>query len=138
MNRAKSEPMAARKTPSPTLAIGAEDTPVPGNSPAAPCSSQGFEVSLCVESHHTAITASPEKNRIVTPMAVPSSGRIGFGPPVLGQEVLLGAGDVVVVGPPIDDGEFLAPVPMRRRSFGGLPFERGRPPGIAARFPSVP
>src|SRR5688572_17946758 len=103
MRSAKSEPIAASSTPSPTLALGTAARPAPGTSPAAPCSSQGFDVTRWVESHHTATTVSPEKKRIVTPTGSLPSRRLRLGGLVLRDEVLPRAGHVVVVGPAVDD-----------------------------------
>src|SRR5688500_8813758 len=116
MNSAKSEPRAASSTPRPTLATGVADTPVPGSSPVGPCSSHGLDASLCLESHQTAITARPEKNRIVAPTAArPLGGPRRAVRLVLGDEVLRRAGDAVIVGPAVDHGRLLPPVAVPRR-----------------------
>src|SRR5215203_5405316 len=131
MERANKAPSAASRTPRQIFAVGTDETPVAGDSPAAPCSSQGFEWSRCVDSHHAAIAASPRKKRIVTPMAA-SSGRSWLRRLVLRHEIFLRSRHVVVVRPPVHHRELLAPVPMAGRGLRGLPLECRRPPGIAA------
>src|ERR687898_2414753 len=135
MRSANNAPTTARNTPSPTLALGVAETPVPGCSPAAPTSSQGFAVSLWVDSHHTANTDSAEKNRMVTPTPRSSVG-VGRARLVLRDEVLLGARHVVVVGPAVDDRQLLAEIAVAGRRLGRLPFERRGAPGIAAGLPA--
>ncbi len=51
---------------------------------------------------------------------------------ILGDEIPCCAGHAIVIGPAIDDREFLAPVAMCRRRLRRLPLERGRVPRIAA------
>src|SRR5262245_13338273 len=51
---------------------------------------------------------------------------------VLRQEILRRAWDAVVVGPAIHHRKGLAPVAMPGRRLRRLPFERGRPPRVAA------
>src|SRR5215207_1356439 len=131
MNSANNAPTTARNTPSPTFAVGMSETPLPGRSPADPSSSHGFAVRRCVDSHQTAITDSVEKNRMVTPTPR-SSVRVGRAGLVLRDEVLLGAGHVVVVGPAVDERQLLAEVAVAGRRLGRLPLKRGRPPRVAA------
>ena len=70
MNSANSAPTTARNTPSPIFAVGTAETPVPGNSPAAPSSSQGFDMSRWRDSHQAAMTPSPARSRMMMPTAV--------------------------------------------------------------------
>src|SRR3954453_8529587 len=97
-----------------------------------PSSSQGLAVSLCCDSHHTAIAPTAPKKRIAT-----LKGSAFLGGPhgsrlVLGYEILRCAGHVVIVSPAVDHRQLLAPVAMPRWGFGGRPLQRGGPPGMRA------
>src|SRR3546814_4040673 len=48
----------------------------------------------------------------------------------LRDEVGFRTRNAIVIGPAIDDRTLRAPVAMRRRRIGRLPFQRGRAPGV--------
>src|ERR1700694_3109751 len=102
MKSANSEPTTARNTPSPIVAAGRDDAPVPGKPSIAPTSSQGLDVNLCCDNHHATMAPTTARNsNVMLTARVFLSGSPGCRL-VLRHEILLGARHAVVVSPAID------------------------------------
>src|ERR1700674_1837090 len=103
MNSANSEPTTVRNTPSPIVAAGRDDAPVPGKSSSiAPTSSQGLAVNLCCDNHHATMAPITARNsNVMLTARVSLSGSWGCRL-VLRHEILLSAWHAVIVGPAID------------------------------------
>ena len=99
----------------------------------APTSSQGLVVSRWCHSHQKTMPLDDGQEE----QHDAHVRRLSRGPRrsrrlVLRDEILRRARHAVIIGPAIDDRQFLAPVAVRRRRLRRLPFERRRAPGIAA------
>src|ERR1700674_2070646 len=102
MKSANSEPTTARNTPSPIVAAGRDDAPVPGKSSIAPTSSHGLDVNLCCDNHHaTMVPITARNSNVMLTVRVSRSGSWGCRL-VLRHEILLNAWHAVIVGPAID------------------------------------
>src|SRR5438094_3096172 len=157
MSSANSDVATARKTPRPTLIGGRGNVPSPSTVLTGRCSTQGLAFSVGNTSHPTtiAIMAANTSNEVVIDLAAQGlrrtrrprllcaelgsvespleAPRLSARRLVLRNEILGGARNAVVVSPAIDHRQRRAEIAVLRRRFGGLPFERGRAPRIAAR-----
>lgn len=70
----KHEPTTARNTPNPSFAAGSCDALVPRNSPAKPCSSQGFANSRWRDSHQTG--GDDSRKRQTAALAIATSNEL--------------------------------------------------------------